>query len=117
MSRCVLLVEDEALVNMFTSSELRASGYKVLTAFDADEAIRILEQRNDIDLVFTDIDMPGSMDGLKLAAAVRRRWPPIKILFTTGQAAPTAEQMPAGSAIILKPYEIQDVLEAMHRFG
>jgi len=117
MSRCVLVVEDEPLVNMFTSSELRAVGYEVLTAFDADEAIRILEERNDIDLVFTDIQMPGSMDGLKLAAAVRLRWPPIKILVTTGKAAPTPEQMPAGSAIIPKPYEIQDVLKAMHGFG
>jgi CheY-like chemotaxis protein len=117
MSRCVLVVEDEALVNMFTASELRAVGYEVLTAFDADEAIRILEERNDIDLVFTDINMPGSMDGIKLAAAVRLRWPPIKILVTTGNAALTREQMPAGSVIVRKPYEIQDVLKAMHGFG
>src|SRR6185503_18815889 len=100
MSRCVLVVEDEALVNMFTASELRAVGYEVLTAFDADEAIRILEERNDIDL----INMPGSMDVLKLAAAVRLRWPPIKILVTTGKAALTREQMPAGSIIVHKPY-------------
>ena len=111
MSRCVLVVEDEALVNTFTSGELQAAGYEVLTAFDADEAIRILEKRNDIDLVFTDINMPGSMDGLKLAAVVSLRWPPIKILITTGNAVPTSEQMPAGSSIILKPYEIPDVLE------
>jgi CheY-like chemotaxis protein len=117
MSRCVLVVEDEALVNMFTASELRAVGYEVLTAFDADEAIRFLEERNDIDLVFTDINMPGSMDGLKLAAAVRLRWPAIKILVTTGKAALTQEQMPAGSVIVRKPYEIQDVLKAMHGFG
>jgi CheY-like chemotaxis protein len=113
MSHCVLVVEDEALVNMFTSSELRVAGYEVLAAFDADEAIRILEKRNDIDLVFTDIDMPGSMDGLKLAAAIRVRWPPIRILLTTGMVAPTPEQMPAGSAVILKPYEIPNVLKAM----
>jgi CheY-like chemotaxis protein len=107
------VVEDEVLINTFTSSELRAAGYEVLTAFDADEAIRILEQRNDIDLVFTDINMPGSMDGLKLAAAVRLRWPPIRILFATGKAAPPSEQMPVGSAFILKPYKIPDVLQAM----
>jgi len=98
MSRCV--VEDEALVNMFTASELRAVGYEVLTAFDADEAIRILEERN-----------------VRLAAAARLRWPPIKILVTTGKAALTREQVPAGSAIVRKPYEIQDVLKAMHGFG
>src|SRR6476660_3239010 len=60
MSRCVLVAEDEALVNNFTSSELRAAGCEVLTAYDTDEAIRILEKRSDIDLVFTDINMPGS---------------------------------------------------------
>jgi hypothetical protein len=57
------------------------------------------------------------MDGIKLAAAVRLRWPPIKILVTTGNAALTREQMPAGSVIVRKPYEIQDVLKAMHGFG
>ena len=75
MSWCVLVVEDEVLVNMFISGELRVAGYEVLTAFDADEAIRILEKRNDIDLVFTDIDMPGSMDGLTLAAAIKSAGP------------------------------------------
>ncbi len=114
MSHCVLVVEDEALVNNFTSSELRAAGCQVLTAYDADEAIRILEKRNDIDLVFTDINMPGSMDGLKLAAAVRHRWPPVRILITTGKSAPTSAQMPAGSTFIPKPYEIPDVLKAIH---
>ena len=113
MSCCVLVVEDEILINLFTSSELHAAGYGVLTAFDADEAIRILEQHNDIDLVFTDINMPGSMDGLRLAAAVKLRWPSIRILFASGKAAPTSEQMPAGSALILKPYKIPDVLQAM----
>jgi two-component system, response regulator PdtaR len=113
MSRCVLVVEDEVLVNMFTSGEIRAAGYEVRTAFSADEAMRILEQRNDIDLVFTDIDMPGSMDGLKLAAVISLRWSPIRILITTGKAAPRSDQMPAGSAFILKPYDIPDVLQAM----
>jgi two-component system, response regulator PdtaR len=107
MSRCVLVVEDEALVNIFTSSELRAAGYE-------DEAVRILEKRQDIDLVFTDINMPGSMDGLKLAAAVKHRWPPVKILITTGNSVPTSEQMPAGSTFIQKPYEIPEVLKAIH---
>ena len=114
MSRCVLVVEDEALVSMYTCSELRAAGYEVLTAYDADEAIRILENRNDIDLVFTDINMPGSMDGLKLAAAVRLRWPPIRLVITTGKAGPTSAQMPEGSTFISKPYEIPDVLKAIH---
>ena len=90
-----------------------AAGYEVHTAFSADEAMRILERRNDIDLVFTDIEMPGSMDGLELAAVISLRWPPIRILITTGKAAPRSDQMPAGSAFILKPYDIPDVFQAM----
>jgi CheY-like chemotaxis protein len=113
MSRCVLVVEDEVLVNMFTSSELQAAGYDLVTAFDADEAIRLLEKRSDIDLVFSDIEMPGSMDGLKLAAAVSLRWPPIGILLTTGKAAVSSGQMPARCAFIMKPYKIPDVLQAI----
>ena len=113
----VLLVEDEQLLRMDAVEMISSAGFDVVEAANADDAIEILEVRRDIVVVFTDIQMPGSMDGLKLAAAVRLRWPPIKILVTTGKATPTPEQMPAGSAIIPKPYEIQDVLKAVHGFG
>ena len=72
----VLVVEDEALVRFTICEDLTSDGYEVLSAASADEAIEILESRNDISTVFTDVEMPGSMDGLKLAAAVRDRWPP-----------------------------------------
>jgi CheY-like chemotaxis protein len=67
----VLVVENEGLLRQMTCESLAAEGYQVLTACDADHASEILESRNDITTVFTDIEMPGSMDGLKLAAAVR----------------------------------------------
>ena len=79
----ILIVEDEPLLRMNISDELERHGYEILEAANADDAIRILEARDDIQTIFTDIDVPGSMDGLKLASAVRDRWPPINIIITT----------------------------------
>lgn len=72
----ILVVDDEFLVNATASDDLRAADREVLSAYDADQAIDILEHRDDIETIVTDIDMPGSMDGLTLAAAVHDRWPP-----------------------------------------
>jgi CheY-like chemotaxis protein len=73
-------------------------------ALDADEAVVPLESRTDIDLLFTDVNMPGSMDGLKLAHAVRHRWPPIRILVVSGQVLPRQSELPSNSCFIVKPY-------------
>src|SRR5258707_15153422 len=78
----VLIVEDEFLLRMDAVDMIAAAGFEVGEAANADDAIEILESRRDITVVFTDIQMPGSMDGLKLAHAVRGRWPPIKIVAT-----------------------------------
>jgi CheY-like chemotaxis protein len=83
----VLVVEDETFKRELVTDELREAGFSVVAVRTADDAIAILETRQDIHLVFTDIDMPGSMDGLKLAAAVRDRWPPVHIIITTGKAS------------------------------
>jgi len=80
----VLLVEDEQLLRMDAVEMISSAGFDVVEAANADDAIEILEVRRDIVVVFTDIQMPGSMDGLKLARAVRGRWPPIKIVATSG---------------------------------
>ncbi len=80
----VLIVEDEFLLRMDAVDMIAAAGFEVIEAANADDAIEILEARRDITVVFTDIQMPGSMDGLKLARAVRGRWPPIKIIATSG---------------------------------
>ena len=71
----VLIVEDELLIRMHAVDMIESAGFDVVEAENADEAIAILERRADITVVFTDVNMPGSMDGLKLAAAVRGRWP------------------------------------------
>jgi two-component system, response regulator PdtaR len=101
----VLIVEDEALVRLSARAEIEAAGFKVYEANNADEAIRILEANSDIELVFTDVDMPGSMDGVRLAHYVRTRWPPVKIIVTSGYQHVTAEQLPKGSLFLSKPYE------------
>jgi CheY-like chemotaxis protein len=110
----VLVVEDELLVQNVLQIELEAAGYDVVLADNADAAIAILEARADIHLVFTDIDMPGSMDGLKLAASVRDRWPPIHITITTGNARP--REIPVNALFVPKPYLGQTVIDAMRTF-
>ena len=112
----VLIVEDELLLRMNISDELERHGYEVLQAANADAAIKILEARDDIKTIFTDIDMPGSMDGLKLAAAIRDRWPPINIIITTGKKIPLADEMPARSLFVEKPYRNTQVLQAFRSF-
>src|SRR3954449_9039671 len=100
----VLVVEDELLLRMNAADMIAAAGFEVIEAANADEAIAILENRRDITVVFTDIQMPGSMDGLKLARAVRGRWPPIKIVATSGQVNITDADLPEGGRFLAKPY-------------
>ena len=101
---------------MDISDALKDEGYDVITVANADDAIKVLEISNDIRTIFTDIDLPGSMDGLKLAAAVRDRWPPVNIIVTTGMRAPRRDEMPAKSLFIAKPYRSAEVLEAVRSF-
>ena len=100
----VLIVEDEALLRMDAVDMIAAAGFEVVEAANADEAIDILEARPDIAVVFTDIQMPGSMDGLKLARAVRGRWPPIKIVATSGLVNVRETDLPEGGRFLPKPY-------------
>jgi CheY-like chemotaxis protein len=86
----ILIVEDEFLLRMDSAEVIENAGFEVIQAANADEAIAILTARPNIHVVFTDIQMPGSMDGLKLAEFVRKRWPPIKIVATSGLASPRA---------------------------
>ena len=100
----VLIVEDELLLRMDAIDMIEAAGFEVIEAGNADEAIELLESRRDITVVFTDIQMPGSMDGLKLARAVRGRWPPIKIVATSGHVEVSETDLPEGGRFLAKPY-------------
>ena len=112
----VLVVEDEVLIRMNTVEIIKDAGFDVLEAANADEAIVLLEARLDIQVVFTDIDMPGSMNGIKLAQAVRGRWPPIKIIATSGHFKLKAGDLPDDGRFLPKPYtsrQVADVLWAV----
>jgi DNA-binding response OmpR family regulator len=109
----VLVVEDEALIRFAIADDLRDAGFEVFEADGADEAIEILGRERDIRLLFTDIDMPGSMDGLRLSAVVRDRWPPVRIILTSGKAVPPAALLPEGCQFMTKPYTTAGVLAAV----
>jgi CheY-like chemotaxis protein len=110
----VLVVEDEQLLRMDAAEIIAAAGFEVLEAATADEAIDILESRDDIRVVFTDIQMPGSMDGLKLARAVSGRWPPIKIVATSGHVRIGPDDLPAGGRFVPKPYSAVQITELLN---
>ena len=112
--RAVLVVEDEALLLITIADELRQLGIRVYEATNADAAIRLLTAHDDISLLFTDIDMPGSMDGLKLSKAVRDRWPPVKIIITSGKSTGAGLPLPDG-VFIPKPYATSVVVTAMQK--
>jgi len=105
----ILVVEDEFLLRMDAAEMIAAAGFAVVEAANADEAIEILETRSDIAVVFTDIQMPGTMDGLRLARAVRGRWPPIKIVATSGHLTVAETDLPEGGRFLPKPYSALDV--------
>jgi CheY-like chemotaxis protein len=87
----------------------------VVRTFNADEAIEVLETRADIFAILTDIDMPGSIDGLKLAAAARDRWPPIHVIITTGKNI--GRELPTGSHFIPKPYTSEHLMKVLDQLN
>ena len=111
--RVVLIVEDEFLIRINAVEMIEDSGCDVIEAGNADEAIAILETRPDIHIVLTDIQMPGSMDGLKLAHYVRHRWPPIKIVAVSGHHVFRDNDLPDGSLFLQKPYNSGQVAAAL----
>ena len=113
----VLVVEDEPLLRLHAIDVIEDAGFVALEARDADQAIVILEQRSDIRIIFTDIDMPGSMDGLRLAAAVRNRWPPVEIIVTSGGSVPDESDLPIRGTFFPKPYTDERLVRELRRFS
>lgn len=110
----VLVVEDEFIIRMDLADYLSDEGFEVIEAANADEAIEHLETNDQISIMFTDIDMPGSMDGLKLSAAVRDRWPPVIIVVTSGQREIAQTDLPSGSQFFTKPYDSAEIVSTFH---
>jgi CheY-like chemotaxis protein len=108
----VLLVEDELLVRMAAADDLQDAGFHVLEAANADVALAVLEScSNDVQVLFTDIDMPGSMNGLDLAESVQQRWPHISLLISSAYHKPHPGQMPDEGRFVPKPYSSEDVVQ------
>ena len=112
-SPVVLVVEDDWLLRLIAVEIVEDAGLVAIEAANADEAIAILECRADIALIFTDVDMPGSMDGLKLAHAVRRRWPPIKIIIVSGKTHLSDADLPSDTRFFSKPYSVPDMISEL----
>jgi two-component system, response regulator PdtaR len=112
----VLVVEDEPLVLADAVAIIEDAGYEVIEAENADDAIEILNSRSDIRVVFTDIEMPGSMDGLKLARVVREKWPPVELIVTSGRRSLDASDLPTRGTFIGKPYTAKQVVDAVKQF-
>jgi CheY-like chemotaxis protein len=113
----VLVVEDEPIQRMMAVDLVEEAGFDAIEAADADEAVRILESRHDIRIVFTDIDMPGSMDGMMLAAAIRDRWPPVEIILVSGHIRQHEVIMPERGVFFPKPYDSRKIAQTLVGFG
>ena len=112
-SPVVLVVEDDWLLRLLAVELVEDAGLVAVEAANADEAIAILERRVDIALILTDVDMPGTMDGLKLAHAVRRRWPPIKIIIVSGKTRLSDAELPSDTRFFSKPYSVPGMISEL----
>jgi CheY-like chemotaxis protein len=100
----VLIVEDEAVIRFELAARLKGMGLVVLVADGADDALSLLETHPEIRVLFTDVMMAGSMDGVRLANQARRRWPPVKIIVTSGLAHLDIQALPEDCIFLPKPY-------------
>lgn len=108
----VLVVEDEGLVRLMAVDMLEEVGFTVIEAVTADDAWTILEERDDIAILFTDVEMPGSMNGLELANRVAARWPHIRLVITSGRVRIRNQDVPDDGQFIPKPYYPAQLLSA-----
>jgi DNA-binding NtrC family response regulator len=111
--KCILVVEDELLIRMMVSEELRDAGYDVIEACNADEALIVLKTPVRIDLVISDVRMPGSIDGLGLLAVVRACFPTMPVIITSGHSEPSLAMAGGATRFVIKPFSLGFVREAV----
>src|SRR5579859_5682550 len=104
-SSSILIVEDEAFVRLLGADMLAQAGFRVIEAGDGEQALEFLEADSDVQLLFTDVNLTGTLDGLALARQVHERWPRIGIIVVSGQASPQPHELPPGSHFHRKPYD------------
>jgi two-component system, response regulator PdtaR len=112
----ILIVEDDVLANEHLEFILQQAGYEVVSATSADEAAALLADREDVQVIVTDINLPGTMNGMKLAAAAKAQRPEMNIIITTGCSAPRSDEIPQGSLFVPKPYNARKMIEAVRHF-
>jgi CheY-like chemotaxis protein len=108
--KTILVVEDEALIRIWATDLLEENGFSVLEAKDADAALKLLQSRRDVKLLFTDVQMPGSLNGMELAREVHARWPHILLVITSGRERPTRAEIPDDGRFVAKPYSGEELL-------
>ena len=113
LTSTVLVVEDDEVLRMCAAEVVVDAGFTPVEAANADEAVAILESRSDIALLFTDIQMPGSMDGLGLARTVHDRWPAIKIILVSGRVEVSEREKPVNSRFFQKPFAMKQMIEGL----
>jgi two-component system, response regulator PdtaR len=113
----VLVVEDEPLLRMDTVDMVEEAGFEAVEAANATQAMHVLEDRDDIRIILSDIDMPPGMDGMELVAIVRNRWPPIEIILVSGQISSASVRLPERGVFFSKPYRQRDLVTAMQQMA
>lgn len=113
----ILVVEDEPLIRMSTVASFEDLGCTALEASSADEAVGLLAENPSIEVLFTDIQMPGDLDGLEFAHRVRRQFPDIKIVLSSGRILPPKAALPQGARFLAKPYYYIDILSIAQDAG
>ena len=106
----VLIVEDEALIRMNAADRITQAGWQPLEAADAEEALTILARDSSVTVLFTDINMPGSMNGLELVERAYLSRPEIQIIITSGKEIVPRERMPMNGTFLAKPYDLDDLV-------
>jgi CheY-like chemotaxis protein len=115
--QAVLVVEDEPLIRLVAADTIEEAGFTALQASDAKQAIALLQRHQDIRILFTDVNMPGDMDGVGLAHYVHGHWPGVKIVVTTGRGAVAQPDLPDGSALLPKPYRLAHLIGTLHELA
>jgi two-component system, response regulator PdtaR len=110
----VLVVEDEELLRLSVDGFLEEAGFEVIDAADADAALEILARRPDVRVLFTDIQMPGAIDGMELARRVHEHWPQVLLLITSGNSRPSTAEIADHGHFLPKPYRPDEVIREIH---
>jgi DNA-binding NtrC family response regulator len=109
-SSVVLIVEDEEILRIFAAWQLEEAGFEVVQAANADEALQAMNSRPDVRVLFTDVQMPGQLDGMDLARKVHEQWPKVLVLITSGNSRPAKADIPNQGHFLAKPYRSEDVI-------